>query len=223
MQVNFNSNTNFKGGFRFPSMIAEAREKLPAITKRKQIFYDFEKPGDVFLLVKKETDYQVAKFIRENKVPFIYYPQLDTKCGFDTERPSELSEKLKTMKPSSAQSRTSLKKAIADNLKLDEINRTKTDYIDKILNGLCIDNKEENKKTLYKGAVIVTDNEFKRKIYISPSDKSIHYVIVKPDLKTESIKRYAMDSEGNILSTYNTPEGIQRFNKMFQGKLLNNQ
>ena len=53
MNITNNYNTNFTGGFRFPNMSIEAKDKLPELVKKKrQIFNDFENQGDVFLLLE---------------------------------------------------------------------------------------------------------------------------------------------------------------------------
>lgn len=74
---------------------------------------------------------------------------------------------------------------------------------------------------MVKGAHVIKDKEFARKVIISPlSNSKVHYVSVVPDSANEEIKRYAFDTRGNIVSTYQTPDGIRTFNKAFNDTLI---
>ena len=101
MQVQNSTNTNFQGGFRFRNLKPSAKIELPQIfNKGKQIFYDFENKGDVFLLTRSDKDYNVAKFIRKHKLNFEYYPELSTKTRkLDAEIHEPLTEMLNELKP----------------------------------------------------------------------------------------------------------------------------
>ena len=93
MLINNLNSTSFLGGFRFKQMPIEAKNEFPNVIKKgRQIFYDFENKGDVFILTRGEKDYAVIKFIRKNKLESVYYPELNTKMGMDDEKPEELSK-----------------------------------------------------------------------------------------------------------------------------------
>lgn len=220
MQVNNNINTSFKGGFRFSQMPISAKNDLAEfITTKKQIFNDFERVGDVFLVTRDMTNYKVAQFIKKHKLTFEFYPQVNTRCGLDTEKPEGLSKFLAIIKEPPIKTVSQLKKSLINQKRSDYIEQKSPAYIDKILKTLCIDNKHSIND--YKGGKIVIDNEFNRKIYISPPSRfNIHYVMVKPDSISGDVKRYALDSQGNILTKFDTPDAIKLFNKRYNDLLV---
>ena len=69
--------------------------------------------------------------------------------------------------------------------------------------------------------MVITDSEYGRDIIISPPSKlNIHYVKVVPKSVDKIVERYAIDSDGNILSRYQSPDGIMKFNKNFNALLV---
>ena len=115
MIINNNSQINFCGGYRFRNMPIEARTKIPEISKKwKQVFYDFENVGDVFLVTRDKINTKVVKFIKKNKLKFEYYPEISTQCGLDEEKPDLLSKLLKKSSQKPITTMTQLQKTISN-------------------------------------------------------------------------------------------------------------
>lgn len=220
MQINNYSNTNFQGGFRFTQIPATARNELAEyITTKKQIFNNFERQGDLFLITRDRTNHKVAQFIKRHKLDFEFYPSINTKCGLDTQEPEGLTQLLATIKEEPIRTLTQLKKSLVKQKRTKHIEENSPQYTDKVLKVLCIDNKHPTKNI--KGATIISDKEFNRKIYISPPSKlNIHYVKVESMLADKSAERYAIDSDGNILTKFQTPDAIKIFNQRFNKLLI---
>lgn len=220
MQVqNINYNPSFNGAFRLKGLTPELKKEAESvITKGKQIFDNFENTSDMFIVCKDTLDYKVHRFATTNKVGFEYYPQINTKSGLDTDFPELLSKKLKNAKPAPSKNQTT--EIIKARKKLYKTQRYADDAVNKVLRTLCIDTEGKEISNI-QGAIVVKDPEFSRKIIISPSGKGkVRYVSVVPSSKNEEIKRYAFDYNGNIASTYQTPEGIKFFNKAFKESLI---
>ena len=215
MQINKTAQTSFQGGFRLMNLSTEARTQLPNVVKqRRQIFDSINKRGDVFITVRDEADYKIAKFIKEHNIDFELYPSISTKSGLDTERPWEVEELIASLKEKPITTMTQVNKHLVNQKRLKYIKAVSQNYTDKILGAIRVSNKDciEN----VKGVTIVTDNELQRKVYISPpSEFNIHYVRVQPKSIDKIVERYAIDSEGNILARYQTPDAILEFNKRF--------
>ena len=219
--VNNKYNQSFSGGFRFHNVSSEMKTQISElITKRgKQVFLDFEKQGDVFLVTRDKLDGVVAGFITKNKLPFEYYPQISTKSGLDSQCPEILSELLKINNFAPIKTVTQLKKVVHNKNKAQYIENKSSQYIENILKSLCVDNKHPIHTK--KGVKIVVDNEFDRKILISPPSKyNIHYVVVQPNSPNKAMERYAIASDGIMLQAYKTPDSIKNFHKQFNSLLL---
>ena len=221
MNINNCTNLSFNGGFRFRAIPKDALEKLPNITpKGKQIFYDFENKGDVFLTIKNEYDYKALKFIKEHNLNFEYFPNINTKSGLDNEKHEPLSELIRKTNISPITTKTQLTRLLAERKKLENINYHAPQYIDKILKTLYIE-PQNISINLIKGAQVITENQSGRKIIISPRDKfDIYYVKVLHNDSAKSVERYAIAEDGMILSKYSSPEGIKSFQKRFNSLLL---
>ena len=77
-------------------------------------------------------------------------------------------------------------------------------------------NVQGQKQKDSKGVVTIKDKANDGLVKISPQSKfGISYVYVKPSNKYDPIMRYAIDSEGNKLATFQTPEGIKKFSENF--------
>ena len=213
---------NFQGGFRFKNLPQEAKIKLPEISKRgKQIYENFETQNDVFLLIRDKYDKRVVDFIKEHNLNFEYTPLINTESKMDSEKPELLSQLIKDLKPKFVSTIDEVNEIIAKRIKPKK-NKVKQiieeepykKEISKILKSLCINDSLKIKQI--KGISIIEDSEFSRKIYITkPSEKNIHYVIVEPFSKNKNTERYAMDSSGNILCRYKSPDGIKYFDTKF--------
>lgn len=216
MQLNKTTHyPSFNGGFRLKNIPVEARAELPNVIKKgRQIFDNFEKQGDTFLVVRDEANAKVAKFIREKNLDFEFYPSVNTKCGLDDEKPWLLRRLLTTLNETPITTMSQLKKSFNKQKRTQYIESKCPEYTNKILKSLRINN--ENPQQIIKGSIVVTDKEFARKVYISPPSKlNIHYVKVKPDSLNLSSERYAIDSNGNILARFESPDAIKIFNERY--------
>lgn len=219
MQIQNNYSVNFNGGFRLKGLTPELKElTVTSIPKHRQIFENFEKQNDMFILCRDISDYGVNKFARANNIELEYYPQINTKSGFDSEEPDILSKKLKRLMP--VVSKTQINKIISEKIRMHKVQKFADYSINNILSALCME-AEGKEISMVKGAHVIKDKEFARKVIISPlSNAKVHYVSVIPDSANEEIKRYAFDTRGNIVSTYQTPDGIKTFNKAFNETLI---
>lgn len=219
MQIQNNYSVNFNGGFRLKGLTPELKElTVTSIPKHRQIFENFEKQNDMFILCRDISDYGVNKFARANNIELEYYPQINTKSGFDSEEPEILSKKLKRLMP--VISKTQINKIISEKIRMHKVRKFADYSINNILSALCME-AEGKEISMVKGAHVIKDKEFARKVIISPlSNAKVHYVSVIPDSANEEIKRYAFDTRGNIVSTYQTPDGIKTFNKAFNETLI---
>lgn len=226
MQINFNNNINFNGGFRFPQMNQTGKELLETLPKRgKQIFYDFEKQGDVFLILKDKKDLKFAKKARDMGITdCIYYPEINTSGGFDEQLPDVLSEALKGKKAEPI-NRVKKYRTIDDDGNIIIIDPAKVkpappkpnpDFITNILNALSISTDGIHIQDKY-GSKIIEDATGKIKVYISPANRNkVRYVYVDKrcsDYSDEAhkITRYAIKSGGTIVKRYAEFEDIQPF------------
>ena len=220
MQVNNITNTTFNGAFRLQGLTPELKENARSVLKNKrQIFDNIGSTNDMVIVTRDAADALVHKFVKYNNIQFQYYPKINTKCGLDDEKPRELLELMKNS--SFVTTNSQVKKIIGSKKRVTKLQSICDSYKNNILKTLCIDS--DNTITLMKkGALIIQDKEHARKVIISPPSKyKIHYVSVVPDSKNVEIKRYAIDSDGNILSTFNTPEGIKNFINGFNKSLVN--
>ena len=89
---------NFKGAFLIQKPTASLRENIfPLLGKRKQIIENVSKSGDVLYVVRDKFDKGIADFLlKADNVKFKYYPTLNTKSGFDDEKPQEAKNILTT-------------------------------------------------------------------------------------------------------------------------------
>lgn len=108
---------NFKGAFLIKQPTPALKDKLaPALKNmKKQILQNVKKEGDVLLVVRNNFDKELGDIILETKnVKFKYYPNLNTKSGFDPKKPEEALQLL----------RSASKKAIDTKEKLEQFFRT---------------------------------------------------------------------------------------------------
>ena len=219
MELQTTPNTNFQGGFRFKNMPPKATEELSEIAKRgKQIFLDFENKGDVFVVTRDKLDKKMADFIAKKRLKFEYYKSINTNSKLDDQIPELLSALLDTIKETPITKLSALKKFLNYEPPKMRIKKVKPEInTDTILKTLCIDNKHEIRT--YKGAKVVNDTEFNRKIFITPAKDDVHYVLVEPNSKNLSAKRYAISTDGTILHTFETPDKMKVFRKKFKSLL----
>lgn len=224
MQIQNTSNINFEGGFRFRNMKTTAREQLPNIFKKgKQIFYDFENKGDVFLLTRPEKDYAVAKFIDKHNLKFEYYPEISTTTRLlDCEIHEPLTEMLNELNPKVITTKKGMLDSIKGRLKDTSLaNKTLNSPIDpnllvidsKILSNLDI-NIENAKHEVKDGLHVISGKGTREKAFVTPPSKNgFKYVLYQPDSLDEEARRYAVASDGMVIAEFKTPSEILQFKR----------
>ena len=219
MQVTNIDNFSFRGGFRFINMPDEARVKLVDLSKKgKQVFYDFENKGDVFLVTRDNLNFKVGKFINEHNLKFEFYPQINTNCGLDNEIPEALSKLLKSMNIRPITTKSQLKKVLSMQNSVKDQNTTSPQYVQDILEGLHI--VKDLKYMNIKGVYVFNDPEFERKIHISkPLANDMFLVLVEPYSSSKPSKRFLTDIKGNIVKVFKTPDEIHKFYNDFRNSI----
>lgn len=211
---------NFKGGYRFSQMPNSAKDDLiNFITTKKQIFNDFEKQGDLFLVTRDKTNHKVSQFIKKHKLKFEFYPSINTKCGLDTEKPEGLSLLIKKINTKPITTLTQLDKSIHKQILSNKVEELSPDYTGRILKTLRINTKKIESK-IKNGVVILNDKEFERKIFISRPINKTHFVLIEPYSSSNASERYVIDSEGKLVEQFDTPEKIKEFYKSFKKTIL---
>ncbi|MBQ4115282.1 hypothetical protein IJD34_07760 [bacterium] len=218
------SNQNFKGGFlinyknapkNMCAMFNEATGK-----NKKQIFENFN--GDknlVFYVMKHSRDYDAVDFICKNNLKFEYYPQMDTMLRFDLDKPSEVVDYISLNESQKISKFDELKQFVEKfrvkcRAKYADKPR-KEDLSEKILKGLKIEIDGVKTKN-NKGIITIKDEKNNGLVVISPKSKfGISYVFHKPSNKYEHERRYAVNESGELLATFNTPDGIKKFKECF--------
>ena len=91
------SSTNFTGAFRFKPNEIKAKLEVPELfTQGRQVFADIIEKGDQVIIVRDNYDKRIGRYIQENNITDVeYMPTINTKGGFDSERPTELTEVIK--------------------------------------------------------------------------------------------------------------------------------
>ena len=133
--------------------------------------------------------------------------------------PEEVSKFLSKTKEVPITTRSQLRKYFSKQNYSKMIEAKSPIYVDNILNALCVENKYTIRNV--KGVSVINDVEFQRKILISPPSKlNIHYVKVEPKGIDKKVERYAIDSDGNVLTTFQTPEAMKIFNSRFNALMV---
>lgn len=216
MRINSKNNVSFNGCFRFKNMSQEAQTKLPNLIKKGKIIHNnFQKTGDVVLIVRDKQDDKVLNFIKDNRLNFEFYSKISTELMPTTEK--KLLSIMNEIKQAPINTIKAAKEAINER-NVKRIQEKSPKHITNILKSLCIENKNPIEK--YKGGHQIFDKEFSRTIYISqPSKLNMYYVKVKPISENQKTNRYMIDESGNILATFNTPDAMHLFEKRFSGLL----
>lgn len=91
------SNNTFTGAFRFKPSEIKAKLEVPNLfTQGRQVGADILEKGDQVIIVRDNYDKRIGIYIQENGVTDVeYYPTINTKSGFDFERPEEIIAHLK--------------------------------------------------------------------------------------------------------------------------------
>lgn len=211
------SNTNFKGAFRIKPCEAKAQKEIPTLfTQGRQIFSDILEKGDQFVVIRDNYDKRIGNYIKENAIKNIeYYPQINTKCGLDSEKPQELIE---LIKGNTTEVLFNIEDILAKIFDTKKIKHKKTITLDEditnITNALRL-NIENPKITVNKNSTTIRDEEKKRSIEFVKTLANRYFVYVKPDSISESTTRCLLDKRGNIIKFYDTPDDIYSFLKRF--------
>lgn len=214
MDNRINNYQSFKGAFLIKAIPDKIKPQLTELfPKHRQIFDNFQNNGDVFLVVKNSKDLLAANFIKENKFQFKYYPELNTKSGFDSEKPQAVSDIINSTKPKVI---TSIKEMFEFLKPINKSLKTvQSDNISQILTSVGLD-AEDVKIKGFKGYKLVTDKEGKVVARISPSGKfGMKFVFIEPKNAEASPLRYAVDNNGNIVAQYSSFKGIKQFRDNF--------
>ena len=230
MQVNSSTNTSFQGGFRFRNMKPSAKIELPQIFKRgKQIFYDFEQKGDVFLLTRPEKDYDVAKFIRKHRLNFEYYPELSTKTReLDAEIHEPLTEMLNELKPEKITDFQDMMLTIKNKLRAENLAKlglkpgltpARIEEDSRILASVGI-NMPQAKHSIKEGLHMITNPNGGKAFVSAPSKNGFRYVMYQPKSLEEEVRRYAVASDGMVIAEFRTPTEIAQFKRNVEATLI---
>ena len=95
LMYNSVSNTSFKGSYlinyKNSSKLARQNFENAIGEHKRQIFENFNnKKEQVLYVMKNSKDYDAAQVIRKHYLNFKYFPTMDTKLRFDTEKPEEV-------------------------------------------------------------------------------------------------------------------------------------
>ena len=218
------SNTNFSGAFRIERPYTKAKAEIPAMfTQGRQIFRDIKQKGDMVVVLRDNYDKKVGQYIQENyPIEIEYYPEINTKSGLDDEKPEELK---KLIKDKSTIVKRGLKNILAAISEQKVIKKPKkyraTKEVEKIANALRL-NIENPQIYSDKSLTRIRDEQKKRTIEIIATNPATSYVYVKPDsLDSDSIK-CIINGKGQIVKTFETPNDICKFNKIFKNLKENN-
>ena len=222
MQIlNNTSNTNFSGAFRIERPYTKAKAEIPAMfTQGRQIFRDIKQKGDMVVVLRDNYDKRVGQYIQENyPIEIEYYPEINTKSGLDDEKPEELK---KLIKDKSTIVKRGLKNILAAISEQKVIKKPKKYRATKeIANALRL-NIENPQISSNKSLTRIRDEQKKRTIEIIATNPATSYVYVKPDsLDSDSIK-CIINGKGQIVKTFETPNDICKFNKIFKNLKENN-
>ncbi len=214
------SSTNFRGAFilnfsKFGPEMREGFEKTVGGNGRI-IMENFGRKDNILYVLKNSKDYNAANYIKANGMRFKYMPEIDTKLRFDSYHPEGAEEYIAKNKPRVITKTRELMDFIAGNrTKNKAVKNSHKNIYDKICEKLMI-NVQGTKQKDSRGVMTIKDKTADGLVKISPQSKyGISYVYVKPSNKYDPIMRYAVDTEGNKLAVFQTPEGIKKFSENF--------
>jgi len=224
MQITQNNNSpQFSGSFliNYRKALPEMRKAFESVIgeHKVQVFDNFNgKENHVMYVMKDSKDYDAANFIIKNEVNFRYYPEVSTKMQFSPSFPEEVTAYFKNNRPKILQKHCDLKEYIE---KYRANCRQKKDshlsLLDKILTSLKIDRTAGQKIKDSRAITTFVDNASGNKVVMSPKNAmGTYFVMVNPKNDYDPIKRYAFDDKGNLLKTFEPPNGIKLFNDKFK-------
>ena len=90
---------NFTGSFLVKNPPLAAKKQLEILAGRhKQIFENFNNTTDIFYVVRKGKDRDIAKFIYDNNLRFKFFSGIHTKSGLDIIYPEKALEAIKSQR-----------------------------------------------------------------------------------------------------------------------------
>ena len=218
MKIIYNSNLNFNGAFRIKSSELNAQKEIPELfTQGRQIFNDVLEKGDKVIVLRDNYDKRVGNYIKEHCVrDIVYYPEINTKCGLDSEEPQGLISLLNDKSKEVITDVEEMFSRIVKQRKYPKKPKTQDSQgeVQMISNTLRL-NIENPKVYKNKLSTIIRDDVKSRTIEIVALNKATSYVYVKPDSFLEPSIRCIIDGKGNLVKTFETPNEIIRFAKIF--------
>lgn len=214
--TNNNGSINFNGAFLIKSFSPQAQmELLKLIPKKKILFDNFQKEGNVLFVTKPSKDILAADFIKGNHLKFKYYPALSTKSGFVENHPDEAAKILKSNKDNVITTLKDMFKYLTPKPKAKKAPKDRRDILEHVFKALELDQSDVIiKKT--NGYTLLTDKTGRPMARISPQGRfGTNFVLVEGKNSDESSKRYAIDEAGNIIAKYSSFKGFKQFRKNF--------
>ena len=217
MNNTINSNINFNGTF----VIKKAspvikREVMPLLGTKCHVFNNIPCEGDMLYVVRDSKDADVAKYIADNSLDFMYYPELAI-ADFNKDKPHLAKNKITYTRTKVISRWNEMLKLLNLNSKKFKLNEFKkvSEIMDKqeIKNYLEVD-KSECMPKLHHGVVTVKHGK-KNLLKVSPeNEQGKTYIYVFPKYESGSPSRYSMDKDGNLFK-YNDKNSrifMQNFN-----------
>lgn len=212
------SNVNFQGTYimNFAKTGSKMKAGFEDVVggKKCKIFEDVDTKGRMFYVLNNKKDYQVADFIKDNRLRFKYLPNVNNGFTFNS---------IKDIKKYISKKQPLIITKIDDLMNFMSQNRTRNyaitevqnKFYDKVLNKLVI-NVEGQKNIDSRGVVTIRDKKNDCLVKFSPQNKlGISYLYVKPSNKYEEIQRYAINKDGEVLYSFKTPDSIKKFSECF--------
>ena len=214
MQIT-NDNIIFNGAFRLKPNAKQVQKDVPELfTQGKQVFSDILEKGDKVIVLRDQYDKRVGKYIKDNNITDIeYYPQINTKCGLDTEEPEKLINLIQMKTTKVITDLQEMFETIAKQKRPKKPARSKN-MLENISTALRL-NIEHPLIVSTKNSTVIRDNTKKRTIEIISKVPETLYVYVKPDSIGEASTRCIINSKGQVVKTFETPEEIHKFFKNF--------
>lgn len=200
---------NFCGGFLIRKPKPEVWEKLEktVMPNHKCYIPKYNEQGDKFLAVKRRYDYDIAKFIKDNGLECIYYPDICLKTQIDSRKLDEAKEII-NKQTNFIVGTKNLKNAIkvkADQFLLGSYIWKRGDYVQKTLDALrlnpdsctVVTNKKTLVSTIYRKG---KGNENKVVAKMSPNNHNgTNFVYVLPTRNNPDSRKIAIDRKGGII------------------------
>lgn len=212
---------NFKGAFLIHKPTQTLRNSImPLLGKKKQVIENVTSDNGVLYVVRDKFDKGIADMLtKAEDVKFEYYPKLNTKSGFDDEKPADAARILNIAKKNMISTQAMLKnffrpkvkkpidivKLQAGNLKTVQnaafIDITGSCYRTNIdhQSGICsvytmVKNPKDGKKNIRHSLITIT-----------PPDKlGISYARITPVSPDECVRRLAIKN-GEVIFEYKQP------------------